>query len=254
MDRGVYASTANGLVQMRKLEVVNNNLANINTPGFKKEMLTGEVQTFDQTLASLTARNDPYAFGDHQRTPGVVNIGSATDFTPGPIQTTGRSLDVAVRNEKDFFQVITPSGIQYTRAGNFTLNEQGNLLTPDGFSVQGDGGAITAEGVGVRIAADGSVMANGTAVGRVGVVRFDDTSQLEAVGGNRFRLKQGAPAPVDVEPDLIPESLEASNVSAISGVVDLISASRAFQMYARTLESVDTLNQAAINQIGRPRG
>ena len=105
MDRGIYTSASAGLYQLRKLEVVNNNLANINTVGFKKQILTGETQSFDQTLASAVAKDDPYAKGDHDRTPGVVNSRTVTDFTVGAIKNTGNPLDVALRNPNDFFVI-----------------------------------------------------------------------------------------------------------------------------------------------------
>ena len=254
MDRGIYAATSAGLFQLRKLEIVNNNLANINTPGFKREVLTGEEQTFDQTLASLTARSDPYAKGDHERTSGVTNISAFTDFTAGPIKNTENPLDVALRNANDFFAISTPSGIQYTRAGNFSLSSSGDLVTMDGMPVQGDGGNINVSGPGAEISQDGSVRVNGASVGRLTVVRIEDPKSLLRAGDNRFSLASGAGQPPGVEPDLVPRSLEMSNVSAISSVVDLITTNKAFQMYAKSTETIDTMNQAAINQIGRPRG
>ena len=254
MDRGTYTAASGGLAQLRKLEVVNNNLANINTPGFKRQFLTGEVQTFEATLASMVTTQDPYARPDHERTPGVMNVESRTDFSPGAIRATGNPLDVALRHQNDFFQIITPNGLHYTRAGNFTLAESGDMVTPDGFQVQGDGGPITVGGGAVSITQDGSVMVDGNLVARLGIVRIEEPDKLERVGSNRFALQAGAPAPTDVAPEVIPQSLEMSNVTGVSSIIDLITAQRAFQAYTRVAESIDTLNQAAINQIGRPRG
>ena len=251
MDRGTYVASSAGMLQFRKLDVVNNNLANINTPGFKRQVLVGETQTFDQTLASLVAGNDPYARGDHDRMPGTVNIRSVTDYSPGPIKNTGNNLDVALRNAKDFFVIDTPQGQQYTRAGNFTLNEAGDLVAMDGFSVLGDGGAINAQGPGVNISPNGSVVSNGEIVGQIQVVRFEDMENLERVGANRFVLRQGTAAPEAVEADLVPQSLEMSNVSAISSVIDLMTANRAFDLYAKSSQAIDQLNQTAITQVGR---
>jgi len=254
MDRGIYAAASNGLAQIRKLEVVSNNLANINTVGFKKQIITADVQTFDQTLANAVVQNDPYAEPDHRRTPAAVNIRAQTDFAPGPIRDTGNPLDAALRHAKDFFVIETPNGQQLTRAGNFTLNQDGQIVTQDGLPVQGDGGAITVSGAGLSIAPDGSVLVNGQRVARLRIVRVEDPTQLERVGATRFVPRNGAPAPVDVDGDIIPQALEMSNVSAISSVIDLIAAQRAFQMYARTAETIDGMNQVAIGQIGRPRG
>lgn len=253
MERGTYIAASGGLVQLRRLDVVNNNLANVNTPGFKRQILVGDLQQFEDTLASVVAQNDPYAKGDHDRTPGTVNLRTQTDFTPGPIKNTENPLDVALRNPKDFFVVNSPEGPLYTRAGNFTLTPEGELVTVDGFAVQGDGGAITANGPGANITPNGTVLANGLQVGKLQVVRFDDPQVLEPVGATRFRLKAGGVGPQQVEPALAEQSLEMANVSAITSMIDLIIANRGFEMYTKSAQAIDNMNQTAISQIGRNR-
>jgi flagellar basal-body rod protein FlgF len=251
MDRGSYVAASGGYLQFRKLEIVNNNLANINTPGFKKQFITGETQSFDQTLASQVARNDPYARGDHERNPGTVSVRSVTDFSQGAIKQTGNPLDVALRHPNDFFAVQTPEGIQYSRAGNFTLNQNGELVTQDGMQVLGDGGALAVAGAAAEITAAGAVRAGGASFGNIQVVRFADPQVLQRAGGTRFSLPQGVAAPAGVEPELMPQSLETANVSAITSVLDLISSSRGFELYSKTAQSIDQMNQQAISQIGR---
>lgn len=259
MDRGTYAAASAGLANLRKLEVVNANLANINTPGFKREVLVGEVQTFDQTLAKMVAANDPYAQGDQERTPGVVNIHTATDFSPGPIKQTDGGLDAALRRPNDFFVISTPEGQQYTRAGNFTLNSDGSLVTADGYPVAGDGGAISSDLPGLHIEASGEVVAPDPQtklpqiIGKLQVVHIEDPSSLVRVGGSRFKLDAGAAAPSAVDPDLEPKSIEMSNVSAITGMIDLISANRAFAMYTKSAQTIDEMNNVSISQVGRRR-
>lgn len=251
MDRGTYVAASGGLAQFRKLEIVNNNLANINTVGFKREVLETETQSFDKTLASLISKSNPYSKGDHDRSPAVVNVKSSTDFAQGPVQSTGNPLDVALRSTNDFFAVNTPQGVQYTRAGNFTLNAEGTLVTQDGFEVQGDGGAIQLAGPNASIESDGSVLAGGSVQGALATFKFEDPSKLTRVGGNRFSLAAGAGAPEQVEAKLATRSLEMSNVSSITSVTDLMTAQRAFQMYTKAADSIDQINQVAINQIGR---
>jgi len=253
MDRGTYSAASGGLVQFRKLEIVNNNLANSNTPGFKREVLVGQEQTFDQTLARLVQGKDPYAKGDHERTPGVVNIEARTDFSPGPIKFTGNPYDLALKNPKDFFVINTPEGEQYTRAGDFTLGADGALVTQDGQPVAGEGGTITVSGTGINISPDGSVRSNTTPLGRIRVVRFDDPNSLQRIGHTRFQLAQGQPAPRVVDGELEPGSLEMSNVSSITSVLDLITTNRAFDMYTRSAKTIDDMNNSAISQVGRKK-
>ena len=251
MDRGTYIAASGGLAQFRKLEIVNNNLANINTVGFKGEVLEGEAQSFDNTLASLISKNDPYAKGDQQRTPAIVNVSASTDFAQGPIQTTSNPLDVALRKADEFFAVNTPQGLQYTRAGNFTLNSEGNLVTQDGFEVQGDGGTIQIQGPDAAIQSDGSVVGGNKVQGSLAVYKIEDPSKLVRAGANRFSIANGTATPAQVTANLATRSLEMSNVSAITSVTDLMSAQRAFQMYTKAADSIDSINQVAINQIGR---
>lgn len=252
MDRGTYAAASSGLANLRKLEAINNNLANINTAGFKRQMIVTDEQQFDQTLAKELATDDPYAKGDHQRTPGVTNIRSAIDFSPGAIKHTGNPLDVALRKQNQFFVIQTPEGEQYSRAGNFTLSSDGQIVTPEGFAVLGDGGAISTDGPGVNITSGGAVRGSGQEFGKLRVVEFTETSGLQQVGGNRFKVVGGA-APSQVDPDLEPTSLEMANVSAVTSIVEMISASRGFELYTRTAQTIDQLNQTAITQVGRAR-
>jgi flagellar basal-body rod protein FlgF len=251
MERGSYTAASLGLFQHRKLEIVNNNLANLSTPGFKREVLVGDTQPFEDTLASEIASNDPYARGDHDQSPAVINLRSVTDFSQGPIRNTGNPLDAALASPNDFFVVGGPGGLQYTRAGAFTLNSQGELVTPDGAPVQGDGGAIAVTGVGAEITENGGVRVNGAEVGRLQVVTIADPSKLERVGNTRFVLAKGTPPPEQVEPKLLSRSLEMANVSTIGSVVDLMTTSRAFDLYTKAAQSIDQLNQSAINQVGR---
>jgi flagellar basal-body rod protein FlgF len=251
MDIGWYAAASAGVYQMQKLEVQNNNLANINTVGFKRQILTADQEQFDQTLAAAVVPDDPYAAGDQSQVPNVTGIKARTDFSPGPIKNTGNPLDVALKSAKDFFVVNTPEGPAYTRAGNFTTNGTGELVTQDGFQVQGDGGAIQIGGPGASISIDGSVRVQGQTIARLQVVRFEDPSGLEHIAGTRFKVANSASQPVQVEPMVEPMALEMSNVSAITGMVDLITTSRAFEAYTKAATAIDSLNTLAITQVGR---
>jgi flagellar basal-body rod protein FlgF len=251
MDRGTYVAATGGMLQMRKLEVQNNNLANINTVGFKRQFLTAQNQQFSHTFADALGSKAPFARGDHDRTPGVENIELHTDFSPGAVSFTSNPLDVALRNPRDFFVINTPEGPQYTRAGNFTLSANSELITADGMQVMGDGGPVQISGGKPTINADGSVSINGQVTGKLQVVQVDDTKNLAHAGANRFKVNAGRPAPAPVEPQLIPKSLEMSNVSAVTGMVDLIVTSRAFEAYTKAAQTIDGMNQTAITTLGK---
>lgn len=250
MDRGTYVAASGGLVQFRKLEIVNNNLANINTPGFKREILTSQEQSFDQTFAKALARGDPYAEGDHKRSPSAVNLGSVTDFSAGPVRETGHGLDVALRKPNQFFVIQTPQGEQYTRAGNFTLSGEGQLVTQDGFQVLGDGGELVATGAGAKITNSGQFISGGTAVGALQVVEIADPSKLSRAGSNRFKIDERVGI-AGVDPDVVAGALEMSNVSAITSMVDMMATNRAFEAYSKTSATIDQMNAMSISQLGR---
>jgi flagellar basal-body rod protein FlgF len=251
MERGSYTAASGGLYQLRKLDLISNNLANVNTPGYKKQLIIGEKQNFDETFAKLFESKDPYAKGDHDRAQGVSHIRTITDFSVGPIRNTSNPLDVALQNEKDFFVVNTPQGPQYTRAGNFSLNSEGVLITADGLPVSGDGGEITIQGTNVTISPSGVITAGRVNVGRLQVVRIENSQDLERVGSSRFTVRQGGSQPAPVETEVVPQALEMSNVTVINSMVDMISTNRAFEMYAKVAQTVDGMNQSAITQVGR---
>lgn len=253
MDRGTYASASAGLYQLRRLDVLNHNLSNVNTPGYKGQVITAERREFDQTLAAKLVPDEAYVQADQERSPGVVNIKTQTDFRQGPIQVTGNPLNAALNNANDFFVINTPEGPQYTRAGNFTLASEGELVTAEGFQVLGDGGAITTTGGEVQISANGSVLSDGEVVGRLQVVRFPTTEGLVRTAGARFQLTGGDAPPILEDPQITTSALEMSNVSAIESMVQLISANRGFELYTKSARTIDEMNQTATRDLGRPR-
>ncbi|MEN9846147.1 MAG: flagellar basal body rod protein FlgF [Pseudomonadota bacterium] len=250
MDIGTYAAASLGIVQLRKLEIQNNNLANVNTVGFKRQVLVTSPENFDDTFAKQLQGKDPYAPGDQDRVSTVNEVSTHTDFSMGAIKSTGNPLDVALRNPNDFFVVNTPQGRTYTRAGNFSLDGTGTIVTQDGMQVMGDGGPIVAQGAGVNITSDGTVRAGGFVVGRLQVVRFPETKGLQPTEGARFKIVSG-PQPAPVDGYMEPRALEMSNVSAVTGMIDLITTNRAFDAYTKAAQTIDSLNQAAITQVGR---
>lgn len=254
MDIGTYAATSAGILQMKKLEVQNNNLANTNTVGFKRQYLVQEEQPFEKTYAGALNNQSQYGKLDAKRAPGVIAYESVVDFSQGAIRYTGNPLDVALRNPTDFFVINTPQGTEYTRAGNFTISQNNELITQDGMRVMGDGGALQIGLPGISINQDGSIQAQVGAglpvvVGRLQVARFTDLKGLKPTEGARFRNTGAAPTTVDgiIEP----KSVEMSNASPITGMIDLIATNRAFDAYSRAAQSIDGMNQVAITQVGK---
>lgn len=252
MDRGTYAAASAGLSKLRYLDVVSNNIANVNTPGYKKQIVTTNTRQFQDTLASTLREPDPYGRADHIRIPSATDIQTSIDFSPGPVEHTDNPFHVALRNSNDFFVVNSANGPVYTRAGDFNLDEEGRLVTSDGQPVSGDGGDIILDGTNARITPGGAVTVNGVVAGQIQVVRIENTESLKAEGSNGYRLTGGG-APQVVEADLITGALEMANVSVTGSMVEMITAQRGFELYTKVAQTIDKMNQTANTQIGKKR-
>jgi len=242
MERGLYTATSGGLLESRKLEVVANNLANLNTVGFKASKVVARQQEFGDTLASTISDISKRAQADQNHTPGVVDVEVRTDFTPGPIHQTENPLDVALVDQDKFFVVQVDGQERYTRAGNFTLNSEGTLSTADGKPVLGEGGPITVTGGPGKITSNGSVVVNGLKAGALRVVSISDLSQLEQEGGTKFKLKPGAQA-TQVPAQVVPGSVEMPNINVVQSMVEMISTQRAFEGYTKTAQTIQELHE-----------
>ena len=244
MDRGIYTAASGGLYETKRLDIVANNIANVNTVGFKAQRLVGRQEEFSDTLASIIG-TPPRAAADQERAPGVTGIQTLTDFSAGPVSHTGNPLNVALTEADTFFVINTPNGEEYTRAGNFTLNAEGSIVTPDGFPVIGEGGPITiADGM-PSITSNGTVMANGQQVGRIRTVKFEDTSVLQRKDGARFVATGGAQGAA-VEAAMVPQSVEMPNVNVVESIVEMIAAQKSFEAYSKTVETIDDLNTSSL--------
>lgn len=252
MIRGIYTSAAGMATEQVRSEVTTNNLANVNTAGFKKD--TAIVKTFPEML--LSRINDPDKTKVNP-TPrplvGKIGTGSIVDeivtvHSLGQIKETGSPLDLAISGP-GFFVVETPQGERYTRNGVFQLNGEGLLVTAEGYQVQGQIGAIPLQQGGqVTINESGQVLLDGQLVDKIRVVDFNPETELTKEGNSLFR----GPAP-DIEADvrLLQGYQELSNVNPITEMVNLITVMRTYEMNQKSIQSHDQLLDKAVNEVGR---
>jgi flagellar basal-body rod protein FlgF len=256
MPGEIYMAAAAALAYEKRLEVVANNLANVNTAGFKRDEVA-----FQAYLTS--AEGQAQAVQPPYQTPQAgssfwISYESRTDFTPGPLKMTGNTLDVAL-NGKGFLSVESPSGTVYTRRGNFGLNSEGVLVTQEGWPVQGEGGsAITIEGrkggpngLEVSIGKDGTVQVNGRMVGRLNVEDFPQAGSLSRTERGYFKAVGGAGGEPVEDISVAQGYLEMSNVEAVHGMVEMIEILRGYESYQRVIRAVDDVNQKSISEVGR---
>jgi flagellar basal-body rod protein FlgF len=233
MDRLIYTAMTGAKHILAQQATTSHNLANATTTGFRSQI--DQFRAVPVQGAILPTR----AF--------VVDSTTGSDFRGGAIQHTGRDLDVAVQGD-GWIAVQTADGSEaYTRNGSLKMDENGVLLTRDGLTVQGDGGALAIPpGRNIAVARDGTISlvpdgseATGlTAVGRLKLVNPPAADLVRGDDG-LFRLKGGTPAPVDPDVTLISGALESSNVNVVDEMVNMISLARQFDMQMKLLQRAE---------------
>jgi flagellar basal-body rod protein FlgF len=247
MNRGLYTIASGGLAAQARLDAVAQNLANVNTVGYKSQRVAFDVQTV-QHYAPVRSRLSSTHTVAH-----LVGIEQTRDFSPGPMVSSGNPLDVAIAG-RGFFVVSTAAGEHYTRQGTFAVDAEGMLVTARGDRVQGDGGDVNVgrEGA-VVIAPDGTVSVEDTPVGRLRLVDFGDAPGLVGAGDALFAAAPGAtPTPLEPEAvDVRQGMVEQANVDAVAGLVELIDVARGYEAYMRAIQRLDDIARRTIEDIGR---
>lgn len=240
MDAGIFSAMSGSLAAQTRLDALANNLANASTAGFKAERVLQRAVRAGDLAPPPTAVATP-----------VTHEHVLTDFSQGPVTTTGNPLDVALTGD-GFLVVKTDRGERLTRSGSLTLDAGGYLAANDGSRVQGTSGDINIPHGPVVIGADGSVQAGDQRVGQLRIVRVEDPAQLIRESGTRFA--PGAEAPADVPPgsvQLVQGAIETANLAPVEGLVQLIETVRGFETYMRAAERLDQVTSKAINEVGR---
>jgi flagellar basal-body rod protein FlgF len=223
-------------VQQLRLGFQAENLANADTPGYRREALS----------VREAESGDPA-----DRPPAVRSVHIRIDATPGPLRTTGNPLDLAL-DGAGFFCVETPEGVRYTRNGSFRIGGDGVLVTSGGHPVLGEAGPILLPEGPVTIDSDGAVEAGGLPAGRLRIGDFAETDALRKAGNGLY-------APVDpesaeirpAEVRVVQGGLEGSNVSPVAELTRMIATQRLFESYQRVIQAADEMDQKAVTELGR---
>jgi flagellar basal-body rod protein FlgF len=234
----------------RQMQIIANNLANMSTAGYKSERLIFEQaltnsRTPEASLKAEVAEPNPFQSSYYT---GVS--GSFTDFTEGPIENTGNPLNVAIQG-KGLFVVTTPEGEErYTRAGEFSLDASGRLVTPQGLVVQGQGGELNLSGGPVSIQGDGTVNVGQQVVGKLRVVNAESDA-FEREASLLFKLKEGQSVEDLQNVNVVSGAVEQSNVNATRELTDMIMAARTFESLQKSRESESRMSRARQEAFGR---
>lgn len=241
MLKGIAAAASGMLPQLKRQEVITNNLANAGTAGFKRDRLF--VEQLDRARAG-----NPQSVADWQ-TPSLLGV--AIDFSAGPLDRTGNPYDLAIAGD-GFFVVSTPDGDRYTRNGHFNLSDQGVLATADGNPVMGEGGEIRLPAGDAVIGPDGSISVDGRPVGKLRIARFADPNVLVRAGSSLFAVGTAGVGPEDMEnPSVRQGMLESSNVNTIEEMVSMITTFRFYEADQKAVQMQDSAQGRVVNELGR---
>lgn len=240
MDRMIYIGMTGAKQALEQQASVANNMANVSTPGFRAQLNNFRaIPVVGDELATRTF---------------VTAITPGADMSAGPLMTTGRPLDVAIRGEGWLTVMMPDGGEAYTRVGNLQVGADGQLQTMAGRPLMGDGGALVVPpGASVTVTNSGQVIAQApgdaaTGAAEVGVLKLVNppAADLERSEDGLFRLRTGAAAPQsDPGVSLRSGVLEGSNVNPVEAMVAMISNARRFEMQMKTLQTAETNDQQA---------
>jgi flagellar basal-body rod protein FlgG len=211
-------------MQIHRLETIANNLANADTAGFKKDVLS-----FDHLL----------------------NTHQEANMEQGNIRHTDNALDLALSG-KGFFKVSTPGGFRYTRNGKFYVNAEGQLSTTAGDPVMGEGGPITIEGTDVAVDDSGRISVDGEEVDTLAVVSFASPDLLEKQGDSYYLYNgDDGEGPRPQETFVKQGYVEQSNVVVTQEMINMIETLRHFESYQKVLQTFDETDAKVINDVGK---
>jgi flagellar basal-body rod protein FlgF/flagellar basal-body rod protein FlgG len=250
MENALLIGLSRQVALTRELEAVANNIANVNTTGFKADSTV-----FEEFLMPV-ARDNQFSAAD-RRVSFVRDRATWHDLGQGPVQKTGNPLDVVI-NGNAFFAVQTPRGERYTRNGAFQINSTGELVTSEGDRVLGEAGPIQFQSTdnNVSIGSDGTIRvregSNATidaARGKLRLVSFDQPHRLQKDGGTRFLAPAGiAPQPA-VRVSVTQGAIEKSNVRAVVEMTRMIEITRAYTHIGMLLQQQSEMRRSTIEKL-----
>ncbi len=278
MSKGLWPAISGSIAQSERLDTIANNLANSDTNGFKKDQLAFRAVMSSAVTAAMKEGipTKPYTEKDFHKLDGadstfVAVDGSFTDFSQGRAKVTGSPLDVALEG-RGFLEVLAPQGVRFTRQGSLRMNQEGALVTLEGFPVLSSGGQEAADGqpvpreellarairldpalgTKVTITTDGKIYQGQQEVAQLSVVEFVDPKLLSKEGSSLFRNEtpaniSGVPSSTDVKQGM----LETSNVNAIAEMSELLKATRMFEANEKIVRTYGDLESRAVNDLGK---
>jgi flagellar basal-body rod protein FlgF len=251
MENTLLVALSRQMSLERQIDVIANNVANVNTNGFKANK-----SLFEEYLNS-GAHEDNFSVSD-RRVSFVQDRAAYHDFAQGPLEKTSNPLDISI-DGKGFIAVQTPAGERYTRDGSFQINAQGQLVTTGGNIVLGTNGPIVFQptdkeivisGEGTITVREGTVTQFDSIRGRLKLVKFDNPQRLQKEGANLYSAPAGNIAQPDLASRVNQGFVEKSNVSAVTEMTRMMEVMRTYQNVASMMQQQNDLRKTAIKTLG----
>jgi len=242
MIQGLYTATRGMTPLMQQQDQIANNLANINTTGYKQSGLF--IKSYQKYLSNDLM--EPFANQDIKADEVYI------DYREGTMKTTNQPFDLFIKGS-GFFKIMSDNGIQYTRNGNFSLNNEGLIVTSTGARVMGEEGYIRVErNRPVTITEEGEVLQDNDTKGKIAIVDFEKPYTLKRNGDSCFTPLLPDNPGIQSKGYLLKQGyLECSNVDMVKNMVQMISSYRTFESDQKALQAQDETLEKAVNQVGR---
>ncbi len=268
MQNGYYLAAGAMVTQFNRLDVTSNNLANVNTSGFKKDdVVIGDFERLYQErrdrlpLEAQTKEAAKFVNRSLDRVPHIVE--RTIDFSPANVRHTGNPLDLALQGGDLFFAVDTPNGVRLTQQSSFTLNQEGAIVTKEGYALlpadfmkTGERKIVLPPNATIMIDPEGHIKNGTRPIGRIFIGRVDNLKALRKEGDNLFTMNDLAAHLSQMgEGNFVKqEYMTLSNVNAIKEMTALIEINRLVEIYQKVMTShMDDLNKEAITKLATPR-
>lgn len=249
MNQAMHEIVSGSLVQEMRLDVLANNMSNINTLGFKGDSVFFQIS--DLTESTKEGSKEDSISEKSKISDSSLPVGTFTNFSRGQLKSTGNPLDLAL-DGNGFFCVETSEGVQYTRKGNFTLNEEGVLVSQDGLPALGEAGRITINSPNFNVDAEGNIEVDGNRVDTIKIIDFSQPYPLKKVAYSSFVLNDSGISGNKAEGVKVRQGfVELSNVDVIKMMTEMIDVLRGYQSYQKVIQSLNDITSKSINEVGR---
>jgi flagellar basal-body rod protein FlgG len=248
MSGEISSILSGALMQEARLDVLANNAANVNTIGFKEDKV---FRIPDSSRPIWETPDGKPLKGMTLNTEVAIPVASYINMEQGRLIETHNALDVSI-DGKGLFVVQAAGKNLYTRKGSFTLNQDGTLVTQDGFPVMGQGGPITINGQEVEITQDGTIIVDGQEMDKLNLVEFPDSVRMLKAGNDCFE-----PADPNVQPtpaqsaSVLQGYVEGSNVDPIRVMTEMIDVLRGYESYQKAMLSMNDIVSKTVNEVGK---